>query len=179
MRPNNKNISRAELLDQAAERAAKELELQKQDVLEHHGIMGMRWGIRRYQPYSIGYQTQGQDGKYVGPKTESQTESQSKKVQYVVVQPPKSLSTKKAAAVQMSQMSDAELKAVVTRMNLENQYTKIYTEKHKTWIATGAAIVGSMLLVAAKKQAQEFINEQVKKATTKKAPETIKKVVKG
>ena len=148
MRPINKNISRAELLDREAKRSAEELELQTQDVLEHHGVLGMRWGIRRYQPYSIGYQPEGTGGKYVGPKT-------------------KPLSAKKAAAVQMSQMTDKELKDVVTRMNLEKQYSKNYIEKHKTLIATGAAIVGAMILSAAKTEAQNYINDKMKKAVAK------------
>lgn len=58
------HISRAEMLDLHAKQMNQNLEETK-DYLMHHGIMGMKWGVRRYQPY---YPRDGQKnkGKYAG-----------------------------------------------------------------------------------------------------------------
>lgn len=34
--------------------------------LEHYGVLGMRWGIRRYQPYSIKPRGSGKKGEEIG-----------------------------------------------------------------------------------------------------------------
>ena len=36
------------------------------DYLAHHGIKGMHWGIRRYQPYSVAPRASGKGGKEIG-----------------------------------------------------------------------------------------------------------------
>ena len=34
--------------------------------IKHHGVLGMKWGVRRYQPYSVVPRASGEGGKEIG-----------------------------------------------------------------------------------------------------------------
>ena len=51
--------------------------------LEHHGILGMKWGIRRYQPYSLVPRGSGKKGREIGAaaRYDSQINKAKRKIQ--------------------------------------------------------------------------------------------------
>ena len=90
-----------------------------ENELMHFGIKGMRWGVRRYQ---------NKDSTLIRSKTR-RNEFQSEDYKTA-----KSLKNKK-----ISQMSNAELRKLNERQNLERQYKQI----NKTSIRKGIAFVAS------------------------------------
>ena len=106
--------------------------------LTHYGILGMHWGVRRYQTYSQGYQG-SKSGKYVGKNSEPRYKrSQSRKGMMY--------DTKKNRYVHEDyvrahnegpykkkyyEMSDREIKARVDRIKNERKYLDEYEDSMK------------------------------------------------
>ena len=80
--------------------------MEYRDTLSHHGIRGMKWGVRRYQNVDGSLTAAGRK-RYSGKTAphEDYTKAHSKK--------------------SVNQMSDKELQDRVKRLNMEQQYNKM------------------------------------------------------
>lgn len=121
-----------------------------EDILKHFGIKGMRWGIRRDNP---GATTSG-GGSHVGNVTNLVSEDHARAAAV----------TSKIRTGGTKTVSNKELQDVITRMNLEQQYSRLHSQKTST-LESGHARVKKILGFAnTAKQIHEFVNSPLGKA---------------
>lgn len=98
-----------------------------EEMLEHHGIKGQKWGVRRFQ---------NKDGTRtaLGKKRESSPDAKEKEA-------------RKADVKNRRTMSDADLKKRIERMRLEKEYKTLVDED----TAPGKRYVSEILSAAGKK----------------------------
>lgn len=101
-------------------------ELNVDEFLEHFGVRGMKWGVRR-----------GGASKSSKPKARSVT-----KMSMDAVAAKKHKATAKKSSTDA--LSNKDLQALVTRMNLEQQYKKL-AEKEGNTITKGQSAVRTVL----------------------------------
>lgn len=103
--------------------------------LQHHGILGMKWGVRRFQPYPKGHS----GGKEVG-------EAARKKNGAPI--------SKKESGVRG--LSDDDLRAVIGRLELEKRYMDLMKSAEQVKTKKGKAFIIEILEKSGKNIATQF-----------------------
>lgn len=99
------------------------------DELYHYGIFGMKWGVRRYQNKDGSLTSLGKSRKLKenAGTIKSKNDYKVDKLTQKTTQSKETTKTKKT-----SEMTDAELQAVINRMRLEQEYSRyVKTETKK------------------------------------------------
>ena len=118
--------------------------------LKHHGVLGMRWGVRRSNPSGSGT---GGIGKFLRNTRHNDVSSmigQTNNINNGLKNAVKGRGLKKGLKTAET-MTDDELKAAVNRMNLENQFSQLSSERVSAGqISVSSALdtVGNVLMIA-------------------------------
>jgi len=120
-------------------------QIQNSGVLQHHGILGQKWGVRRTESQL----TRGSKGT-----------SSSKKV-----------SAKETEKSKIKSMSDAELRQKINRIQMEKQYSQL----SKKDISAGQKFVSDVFMNAAKQTATNYASKYMTKGVDALIENVLKK----
>lgn len=154
--------------------------LQQPEELKHYGVLGMRWGVRKTAIDRPTPSTKG--GK---PRKETRREKKdrqrkedekNRKLKATIERRAKGQQEGakprivKAKKTPISEMSTADLQAMVSRFRLEREYTQIMKELNSSGMTRAKKIVGDILLDVGKTQAKNYLNRSIGGYINKKKP---------
>lgn len=121
------------------------------NVLAHHGVRGMRWGVRRGR--GSGGSAPRKTSTPKPPKSEDASKAH------------KSASSAKSHGT--DHLSNHELQHLVNRMNLEQQYSRLSSTSKASRVSAGKKFTKEILGNVAKQQVTKLANEGATKLIAK------------
>lgn len=134
------------------------------EILEHYGVKGMKWGVRKDQSSSSGptaVETKTIKGHVIttGGKGHEPSEDALNAA----------IGKQKAKKSGLASLSNKELQAVVTRMNLEQQYSRLIDQR--AYSSAGQKFVSELF----RKNVQPELEKAADDYTTKKVAKVFSK----
>lgn len=144
--------------------------MSEQEYLAHHGIKGMKWGVRR-TPEQLGHPRSKKKAKSIWKKS-AETLSGARKSRKQKKLEAKLAKQRKKEETGYEKYSDEELKKMTDRLNLERNYKNVYAEMHPDKLKRVKRVLGDLAENAVRAVGQKAISAAVEKAFNKKTAET-------
>ena len=134
------------------------------DVLEHHGIIGQKWGVRR-TPAQLGHVT---GGKKSGGSDNKSSGSDNKSSGTKPAKNETGAKTPGKASRKSSSMSDDELRQRISRLNMEEQYDNLVARQKQRNTSVAKKLLGEAAESLGRKALGLAVDKFIEKLGNKK-----------